>query len=61
MHIKVNLDSNCPDLLGLIDSLFMSGYNPFDLYTEKRIDRTKTDWNSYKDVLWVHKDAKILL
>jgi len=61
MHIKVNLDSNCPDLAGLVDSLFDSGYDPFDLYTEKRIDRTKTDWKSYTDVLWVHKDAKKLL
>ena len=61
MNIKVNLDSNCPDLMGLVDLLYSSGYEPFDLYTEKKIDREKTDWKSFTDILWAHKDAVKLL
>jgi len=61
MHIKVNLDSNCPDLKGLVELLYNSGYKPYDLYKEKLIDRETTDWLSYTDILWAHTEAAQLL
>ena len=61
MHIKVNRDSNCPDLKGLVELLYNSGYKPYDLYKEKLIDRETTDWLSYTDILWAHTEAAQLL
>lgn len=57
MHIKVNLDSNCPDLKGLVELLYNSGYRPYDLYKEKLIARESEDWSSYTDILWAHSEA----
>ena len=61
MHIKVNLDSNCPDLMGLVELLYSSGYEAYDLYKEKKIDREKTDWKSFTDILWAHTEAVKLI
>ena len=61
MHIKVNLDSNCPDLKGLVELLYNSGYRPYDLYKEKLIARESEDWSSYTDILWAHSEAAQLL
>jgi len=60
MHIKVNLDSNCPDLMGMVDLLYKTGYEPYDLGSEKKMDG-KIDWKKFTDVLWAHKDAVKLL
>ena len=37
MHIKVNLDNNCPDLEGLINQLTRAGYRPYDIKLEEYI------------------------
>ena len=37
MHIKLNLDNNCPDLEGLITQLSRAGYKPYDLVSKKKL------------------------
>ena len=37
MHIKLNLDNNCPDLQAFIDQLSDAGYQPFDLVSKKKL------------------------
>ena len=37
MHVKLNLDNNCPDLEGLIDQLSTAGYRPYDLVSKKKL------------------------
>ena len=37
MHIRVNLDNNCPDLDGLIAKLTSAGYRPYDLVSKKKL------------------------
>ena len=37
MHIKLNLDNNCPDLEGLISQLSGAGYKPYDLLSKKKL------------------------
>merc|ERR1739838_1010533 len=36
-HVKANLDSNCPDLPGLVEGLYSNNYLPYDLpeFTDK--------------------------
>ena len=37
MHIKLNLDNNCPDLEGMINQLTTAGYKPYDLVSKKKL------------------------
>ena len=44
MHIKLNLDNNCPDLEGLIHQLSRAGYEPFDLVSKKKLLPSRFVW-----------------
>ena len=35
MHVRVNLDNNCPDLTGLVDLFDSNGYFPMDPTTKR--------------------------
>eukprot|EP00092_Neocalanus_flemingeri_P004053 GFUD01004363.1.p1 GENE.GFUD01004363.1~~GFUD01004363.1.p1 ORF type:complete len:319 (+),score=48.72 GFUD01004363.1:60-1016(+) len=66
MHIRTNKDSNCPDLLDMVDALYSASYQPYELpagqsvpNTLKPIDRANIE-NIQRDILWAHKDAPAL-
>jgi len=63
MHVRVNLDNNCPDLEGLVSLLTRSGYTPWDPVSKRKAQLTgdKTVWPGYDDLLWQHQFAAPLL
>ena len=38
MHVKNNLDNNCPDLAGLIAMFVEKGYTPWNVYRKTELD-----------------------
>jgi len=63
MHVRVNLDNNCPDLVGLVSLLTRSGYTAWDPLTKKKasLSGPQTEWPSYDDLVWQHQTASPLL
>jgi len=62
MHIKLNLDDNCPNLENLVQLFTDLDYIPWDASKRiKLVAKNFRTWKKIDDVMWIHKDAKSLL
>ena len=58
-HVQRNTNCNCPDLVGLVDLLYSTGYTAVNPNTWVRTEREELVGGGLIDIVWIHKSVAV--